>query len=124
MAFKCVTIPGPIMVANTLYTQKELITHYLDNARVFQTLSNARKGFKILDALDTALKGEKAAYVLSMEEWSLLRDVIEDPSTALPVWHHRTVGADGAVSLVPVAVGAFQYLPLIEPIVQATDVEA
>ena len=120
---KYIQIPGAINLAGLEYTHKMLVLHFLDTARPFQTRSGARIGGKILDAIESAEKAGAAFYVLDFEWWKLLRDVAEGDETELPVMTQQRHNAAGDPVGEPTIakIGAVHYMPLIDPIDQATN---
>lgn len=120
-----VQIPAPVIIGGKPFSHRDMVTHILDVSKVYQKMSTARNGFKTLDAIDSALAAGKNEYVLSEEQWKLLSEAFSDEEMRLPRWNETKLDQDNKViSFTEIPIGMFQYLPLIDPILNAKPVEA
>lgn len=118
MASKFIKIPGPIspLPGAPLYTFTASVAFVVDNEPRFQApASNARRGMRILEALDAEVNG---IVELREDDHKFLNDVFENPTCGYGRWN-ATFEATGEVT--ELKVPTRKYMTFIDAVDQATN---
>jgi len=114
MEFK---IPAPIQINGKPYSQSEMVVFIVRHDRRFQReAAKARLGQAILDAFETARGG---VVMLDAEAGELLKEAVERPTCGW-IFRGRKTVVDGKPQLQRFHVPTIEFLPLIDPIANAT----
>lgn len=123
---KYVMLPAPVAIDLSFnYTFSAAVRYLVDGEEQFaKPVSRIRSGMRLLDALERAEKANKPYAVFSDDDYALLMQAFDNPTSGYGQFSRQVLDAEGKVArLDPIKVAPRLFIPFVDAMAAAQDKE-